>query len=304
MRIRALSVLLGASLVLAARAASAVAVDGRLEPDYGPALSTQTTQTNNGDQPYGQVATSFGSELDQAYGFISGGVLHLFLSGNLMYDPGTEFVGRWHPLDLFIDSAPGGQNQLLANNPAIETMYDANQMAGLTFDTGFGADYWLSCGTIYYHPLLRAYYATLPTGGGGTGVYLGYGPAGGPGTLSFGTNPDGILVTIDDRNNGGVSGGCGAASGAGVTTGVEWAIPLAAIGNPTGCVRVCAIVNSQDHSTIANQVLGPVPPGTCSLGAASAVNFASIAGDQFFTICPPATPARATSWGRLKTIYR
>jgi len=51
-------------------------------------------------------------------------------------------------------------------------------------------------------------------------------------------------------------------------------------------------------------VLGPLPPGTCDLGPASGVNFAAIAGDQYVTICPAATPARASSWGSLKTIYR
>jgi hypothetical protein len=304
MKCRPLAALLGVSLVLTTRVASAVTVDGHLEPDYGPALSTQTTQTNNGDSPFAQVMTASGSELDQAYGFIVGGVLHLFLSGNLMYVPGAELMGHWLPTDLFIDSGPGGQNRLSSDNPTIEPSYDLKQMAGLAFDAAFEADYWLSCGSTYFFTPLRAYFATLPTGGGGTGDYLGHAPTGGPGTLSGGTNPDGIEAALDNRNRGGVSGGCGAASGAGVTTGVEWAIPLAAIGNPTGCIKVCAIVCSQDHATIANQVLGPVPPGTCNLGATSAVNFASIAGDQFFMVCPPATPARVTSWGVLKTIYR
>lgn len=301
---RAPAALLAASLILSARAASAVTVDGRLEPDYGPALSTQTTQTNNGDSPFAQVTTAAGSELDQAYGFISGGVLYLFLSGNLMYEPGAELLGHWLPTDIFIDSTPGGQNRLRSDNPTIEFSYDLNQMAGLTFDAGFEADYWLSCGTTYFFPLLRAYYATLPAGGGAAGYYLGYAPAGGQGTLSGGTNPDGIEATVDDSNRGGVTAGCAAAAGAGVTTGIEWAIPLSAIGNPAGCIKVSAFVSGQVHSTIANQVLGPVPPGTCNLGASSTVNFASIAGDQFFTVCPPATPARTTSWGVLKSIYR
>jgi hypothetical protein len=304
MKTRALAAFLAASLVLPARSASAVTVDGRLEPDYGAALSIQTTQTGNGDSPFAQVMTAGGSELDQAYGFIAGGVLHVFLSGNLMYVPGAELMGHWLPTDLFIDSGPGGQNRLRSDNPAIEPSYDLNPMAGLTFDAAFEADYWLSCGSTYFFTPLRAYFATLPTGGGGTGYYLGYAPTGGPGTLSGGTNPDGIEAALDNSNRGGVTAGCAAASGAGVTTGIEWAIPLSAIGNPTGCVKVCAIVCSQDHSTIANQVLGPAPPGTCNLGAASAVNFANIAGDQFFTVCPPPTPARATSWGLLKTIYR
>jgi hypothetical protein len=47
------------------------------------------------------------------------------------------------------------------------------------------------------------------------GYFLGHGTAGGPGDLSGGTNPYGVMVTIDDRNCGGVTSGCQAASGAG-----------------------------------------------------------------------------------------
>ncbi len=300
----ALLLLLASAAVLVAPEARAITIDGKLDADYGPALSTQTTQTDYGDSPFAQVTTAAGSELDAAYGFISGGVLHLFLSGNLHYEPGAELMGIWAPTDLFIDATPGGQNQLRSDNPTIDFYYDLNQTAGLTFDAGFEADYWLSCGTVIAFPLLRAYYATLPTGGGGTGYYLGYAPAGSDGTLSGGTNPDGIRVTIDDSNRVGVTAGCGAASGAGVTTGIEWAIPLTAIGNPTGCVKVCAFVSNQIHASLSNQVLGPLPPGTCSLGPASAVNFANIAGNQFFTVCPAETPARPATWGRVKSIYR
>ena len=304
-RVPAPPLLAAALLALSARSASAVTVDGSLDAEYGSPLSTQTTQTGAGDNfGAGTVWGAFGSELDQAYGFVADGVLHLFFTGDLLYEPGAELAGRWHPLDLFIDSTPGGQNQLLSNNPVIVSYYyDANMMAGLTFDAGFEPDHWLSCGTVLFAPLLRAYYGALPTGGGGAGYYLGYSNPGGPGTLSGGTNPFGIEVAINDSNTGGVAAGCGAASGAGVTTGIEWAIPLAAIGNPTGCIKVCAFVNSEDHSSLMNQVLGPLPPGTCNLGAASAVNFANIPGPQYFSICPT-TPALRATWGSLKAIYR
>ena len=58
------------------------------------------------------------------------------------------------------------------------------------------------------------------------------------------------------------------------------------------------------NSQLFNQVLGPLPPGTCNLGAASGVNFANIAGNQFFEVCPAATPVMHSSWGALKSIYR
>ncbi len=136
-------------------------------------------------------------------------------------------------------------------------------------------------------------------------MFLGSGNnPGAPGTLSGGTNPFGIQATIDNSNTGGVPAGCLAGTGGGVGTGVELAIPLAAIGNPGDCLTVSAIAFNPATSTTNNQVLGPVPPGTCSLGAPSAVNLASIPGDQFFSFCPGATPVRRSTWGWVKAVYR
>jgi len=67
---------------------------------------------------------------------------------------------------------------------------------------------------------------------------------------------------------------------------------------------VCAFVNPIFDQAVANQVLGPVPPGTCNLGAPSGVNFADIAGNQYFTACSAVTPALRATWGRLKSTYR
>lgn len=134
-------------------------------------------------------------------------------------------------------------------------------------------------------------------------MYLGKGPAGGPGTLSGGTNPDGILATIDNHCTAGVTFGCGAGNGSGVTTGVEWEVPLAAIGNPQGCIGVCALIYSSANHGITNQVLGPVPAGTCPLGAPAGVDFSTIPGNQFFTVCPLAVATRSSTWGTLKLRY-
>jgi hypothetical protein len=291
--------------------ASATAVSGTLGPPYGPPLAEQTSQSDVGGvgDPYTQVNTSGGSQLDAAYGYVSNGTLYLFFTGNLTFWVQLEGgITHWLPLDVFIDCAPGGQQQLLANNPTIDpTAYDLKKMAGLTFDAGFTADYWLSLGgglSAFSWPYLQAYYASLPGVGGGSGAFLGATLPGAPGVLSGGSNPDGIQVTLDDSNHLGPGNGCGAPTPVAVTTGIEWAIPLAAIGNPTGCIRVCAFVASQDHSMISNQVMGPIPPGTCSLMAAAATDFSSVPGDQFFTICPASTPARHGTWGTLKAHYR
>ncbi len=306
---RAAPLLSLALLLLFAPAAVAVPVDGTLDGEYGAALATQTTQADVwGNANLGLVDFSNGSELDQAYGFIADGVLHLFFTGNLMAWYNPVEAGTIHDaLDVLIDSKSGGQNQLSASNPNVGADY-LNHMAGMTFDAGFDADYWLSCNGMSapgYGPyFMTAFFAELPAGGGGGGWYLGQGTAGGPGTLTGGTNPDNILVTINNINTAGVGPGCGAASGVGVTTGIEWAIPLAAIGSPMGCVRVSAFVINGWHDALPNQVLGPIPPESCALGAASLVNFANIAGGQLFTVCPGASPVRVTSWGAVKDIYR
>ena len=294
-----------ASIVAGFTLADAGGVDGTLDPAYGPALTIQSTQTTLKGGPSTRLDFCDGRELDGGYAYIAEGTLHLFLAGNMPFWWTLEGTTQWQPVDVFIDSKPGGQNRLLSNNPTIDFYYDLKTMAGLTFDPGFEADYWLCLGSNNFgYPRLYAYYAELPSGGGGSAAFLGNAMCGGPGTLSGGANPFGFQVTLDDSNHAGVSTGCNAASGAGVVTGVEWAIPLAAIGNPTGCIKACAFLSRADHAVVFNQVLGPLPPGTCDLGTSSAVDFAAIPGDQFFSICGGPVRAQPTSWGRLKASYR
>ena len=309
--------LAGALLILGlllpgAAQSAAITVDGTLDAAYGVALSTQTIGTQAwADANSGLVGPANGSELDEAYGLISDGTLHLFLAGNLICQGNPVDYGLFTSgLYLFIDSKAGGQNRMRADNADLDNGA-LNRMAGLTFDAGFDPDYWLGCrGTLanFYDPAslytLYAWQAELLTGGAGGGALLGTTGAGGPGVLSGGSNPGGILVTIDNRNTAGVAFTCNASSGAGVTTGVEWDLPLAAIGNPSGCVRVCAVVAGGSAYAFYNQVLGPLPAGSCGLGVPSGVDFNLYAGDQFFTVCAEDTPVRTSSWGRLKTLYR
>lgn len=88
-------------------------------------------------------------------------------------------------------------------------------------------------------------------------------------------------------------------------TGIEWAIPLAALGNPPGAIQACALIARPgvDAGQVSNQVLGPVPEGTCALGAANLVSFESVPGAQYFVI-DASVPAARKSWGSLKTLYR
>jgi hypothetical protein len=300
-----LAVSLFAVAVLLPAAAGAIPVDGRLDPSYA-LMSTQAIQTNGSDDTQGVMDFGTGSELDAAYAAVENGVLYLFFAGNLKDTVcGGQACTDFGILDVFIDSQPGGQNPLIS--PAAVGF--GFPYPGLAFDPGFAPDFWVQYsdyGGLDHVFGRQASYEALPTGGGGASYVLGSGSnAGAPGTLSGGTNPFGILATIDNRNTAGVGAGCGVASGAGVTSGMELAIPLAAIGNPTGCIKVTAFLGDpQTGQGILNQVLPPVPAGTCALGPPATVNFASIPGDQFMTICLGATPTRNPSWGALKTIYR
>ncbi len=281
------------AVVLLAPAAVAVPVDGVLDQEYGQARITQSIQTGLsagqiiGDNNRGELDFANGSELDAAHAYIADDMLHLFIAGNLAKVLNANQNGTIrHVLEIFLDAAPGGQNTLNGNGAG-------DVMNGLGFDPGFEADYRLQfegddngfSGPREWTARLQA----LPFNGGGTLVTLGRAPAGGPGTLIGGTNPHGIRATIDNRNVGGVTLGCADAIGDGVTRGIEWEIPLAAIGNPGGCIRITAMVRS--GSSLSNQVLAPLPIGTCPPGQPQFMNFATHAGDQFFTVCPGTTGA-------------
>jgi len=294
--------LLVSSLCLAAFAGTAAAVnDGFLEPAYGPAKVVQNTQTQFGDANIGHQYWANGSELDNAYAYISGGVLYLFFGGNL--------ESNYNKLEIFIDAVGGGQNRLRGDNPNVDfnglnRMGDDGSGNGLTFDAGFSADYYITVtggdvgGGTYG---MFANYAELLSGGGGAGYYLGTNPGGTPGPMTGGTNPNNIEITLDNRNPGGVDGGCGLGNGAGVGSGIELAIPLAALGG-ANCVSISAFINGGGHDFLANQVLGGVQQ--CNLGEPRNVNFANIAGNQYFNVCDSSTPTRTATWGQLKTSYR
>jgi hypothetical protein len=104
----------------------------------------------------------------------------------------------------------------------------------------------------------------------------------------------GIRIAINNSNTLGVVGGTGASSGAGVTTGVEIAIPLSQLGNPAGPIRIAGFINGGGHDFLSNQVIGSLPADTGNLGEPRLVDFSLIDGDQFVEV-PAALPACTTS---------
>lgn len=147
----------GMLVALAAITAQA-AVDGTVVGDesfYGAALSTQDTRTNFGDasNPDALLAGG-GSEINQVFGTVSGGRLHVLITGNL--------EDNFNKLDIFIDSSSstgvssidgsalpgafdsfccGGLEPPQGGNTAGEGALQ--RLDGMVFDTGFTADYGL-----------------------------------------------------------------------------------------------------------------------------------------------------------------
>lgn len=276
---------------LAACAATSVfgqiAVDGTADAAYGPAVSVQGIGTGFGDSNLGQQLFANGSELDQLYARVYAGKLYVVFAGNL--------ESNFNKFELFIDSISGGQNRLRNDNSGVSfggllRMGDDGSGNGLTFDSGFDADFWLSLtggdvGGGTYGAFVDG--ATLLTAGGGQGEFLG-GVNLVDGSLSGGTNYLGASANINNINTAGVDGSNGgASSGAGVTTGLEMCIPLSSLGNPTGFLKVMGFVNGGGHDFASNQFMPALPTGTSNPGEPRAINLSTLSGDQFATVVVP-----------------
>lgn len=115
------------------------------EAFYGAALSTQNTRTQFGDASNPDaILAGGGSEIDQIFAKVSGGRLHVLVTGNL--------EDNFNKLNVFIDSKAGGSNVVSSTMQAgvdsfccggIGQTGAFQRMSGLTFDTGFDADYLL-----------------------------------------------------------------------------------------------------------------------------------------------------------------
>jgi hypothetical protein len=282
----------------------AVTIDGSVETNhYGcaPLVAQTIGVASFGDNIDTNVDTANGSELDGGFGVIENGVLYLVLSGNLASD--------FTKLEIFFETGPGGQNTLTNVNPDVDFnglnrmgpngngAYTNSPSPGLTFDADFAPNYWIgvTCGGAPFS--VFANYAQLwPGGGGSNGFYLGSTVGSTNGTLFGGTNPFGIQAAINNANIAGVvADGCfddpSLFLQESVRTGIELGIPLAAIGSPTGAVKICAFVNGQGHDFVENQVLGPIWDGTglfCqpTLGEPSLVNFSALPGQHYFVVGP------------------
>jgi hypothetical protein len=268
-------------------------LDGTRDASYD-LRTVQTVETQFGD-----ANPNSGSELDGAWAQIDDGTLYLMLTGNL--------ENNFNKLNIFIDSVAGGQNQLQnadgsgGNNPTNDGW--AGKYAGFTFDAGFEADYMLIMRNGNFGgDRFDMDYAVI---GGGAGAFETASMVFGPSLTGSNANAlplAGIGVAHDRSNTGGVVGGTGAANqaaAAAVTTGIELAIPLSALGNPDPRdIKISAMISGSNHDYLSNQFLGGLTPPQGNLGGDGAGNFNGTVGqinlnsavyglgDQFFTVVP------------------
>lgn len=271
-----------------------VVVDGTREAAYPPPIESQTCTTGFGDSTDALCDRSDGgSELCNIHALVANGVLYIFVGGNL--------ESNFNKFDLFIDAKQGGQNALRTDNADID-FNGLNRMGGnpgMTFDTCFTADFFLTV-TNGGDPLaMYANVAQLLTLGGGAGQYLGQGvPCATP---IIGKS--GVIVAMNNSNALGVGGDGGSTKGAAaVETGIEIAIPLTLLGYDSAIqqnIRFVAFINSSDHSYASNQFMAPLAAGSGNLGEPRNINFANVVGNQYAMLvvdpneptCPPTPPA-------------
>ncbi|MDO7875835.1 choice-of-anchor D domain-containing protein [Hymenobacter sp. ASUV-10] len=278
---------LSAAALVAAMGCASVAqaqtIDGTRDASYPAALAVQTVNTSFGNNTNGNVASAGGSELDNIHAYISGSDLVIFIGGNL--------ETNYNKLDLFFDSKGGGQNQLTGNTNFL------GAMNGLTFDAGFTADYALSVTAgmaTATTASVFANYGILPTGGGSNNAdYINTGgtAAGLVQPLDFaaGGSSGSGTVALNNSNTAGVDGNSGTAAtgnpGA-VSTGIEYRIPLSALGTSVngGDIKIIAFINNDGRNYLSNQVLAGLPVGTGNLANVGSVNFNNQAGNQYVTV--------------------
>ena len=223
---------------------------------YGSPLAVQTINTGFGASTGASGGDDYnGSELDAAYGTVSGGDLYLFLTGDVQ--GGTS----QNSLQIFIGGGGStvGQSTLNTTGTALGNMSGSilgfNATLGLTFND--------------YNGTLYADAVNLQSSGGG---YVG-GDAltGGVGSAAISGNGYSFQVAFNNTLVSTMTNGTGTAfsNGALSKTGLELAIPLTELGTISGNIDVLADINNGGLSYLSNQFLPGMPVGTGNLGTAT-----------------------------------
>lgn len=236
-----------------------------------PLVGVQQNPTQFGNSS-GTQNSNGGSELNAIWGTISGGTLHLLMTGNLE----ANFNKMW----IFLDHGVGGTNQLIGGY-SDGGFNEINNMTGLRFDTGFNPSRGIR----------------VEVGGGFLGVRgftldgaAGYDifTSGGPGSLPLSNagGVNGVTFGWDNANTLGVDN-VDASGALTATTGWHFAIDMATyFGAVTSEVRALAFITSGDAGFASNQFLGSLPVGFGNLGNLGNTDLSQFAGDQFVRIVP------------------
>ena len=261
--------------------AAGIVVDGTLDSAYGAPLAVQTNNTGFGDA----TGAGDGSELDAAYGNISGGNLYLFFAGNL------EFGGNYNHLNIFIADGRSGQTTLNAGGSLAP-------MNGTQFSPGFSATYALDIngdgGATYFN------YNDLTQPSGPTHYYGNIAPNNGAANnVANGALVSPLTASFNNTNAAGVNGSQGSAAdtaaATAVSTGLEIEIPLSVLGSPTGAINVLADINGGGNNYLSNQFLPGLPVNSSNPGGTT-FNDSAVAG-QYFTVAAAVASGTANVLG-------
>jgi hypothetical protein len=223
-------------------------VDGRNIPSkYGAPLASQTNYTGFGDRV--SLDQTSGSELNQLFIKCVNGVLYLAVTGNL---EGRPFSNSIH---FYIDTGRNPNNTFTLTTGCINCSVQG--MSGVVFD--HKPDYVLSVSHFDDGQGNDNIYIDLHDVVNNQSTYLGAVAVG----AGEGTVDQGVKAGFDNSNLQGVtSDPNNIGNPATATTGLEVAIPLSALGNPQGEIKILALLTggadlgNECHGTyLSNQSL-------------------------------------------------
>jgi len=286
------TILIASSIVASAALASYGQITGDLGSSaisYGSALAYQSINTGFGNAAGGNDSAG-GSELDAAYGQISGGNLYLFLAGN--------FENNGNHVNVFVDGGAPGQATL--NVPATGTLQNMNgsqfSLAGggeQAFQATWAFDMNDYAGTLYNEEYTYGGPGVL------TGGYVGAVPETSVGIAPMslpagGGNPAYTMLALNNNHASAMGAAGGAFTGPFATTGLELQIPLAVMGYTGGDIYVLADVNGGGDGYLSNQFLPELPVGSGNVGTPG-FNFASTPSEYFIVVPEPSSIALVIS---------
>ncbi len=312
-----------ASLALTPAIASAQpVVDGTLDEGVYTELFIQNTHTQFGNSTDPDPRTSQGgSEIDGIYATVADGMLFMMFTGNLENNFNkleVFFDGIEGGLNTLTDTTSLPEIDGFVDGDANNGIGALQRMEGLSFDDGFFADHllvftngtettdfaegWIH--TVHYGEVKPDGVAHAlgghpdPAVVGGTLIDKNSADPGTDPLDQFFIDRDtenaiDLKASVDNSNTGGVVFRGEAPflttpeemeEAAAVTTGIEFGIPLEALGNPTGDIKVSAFINGGGHDFLSNQVSGGFELDTGNLASPSTVDFAQIPGDQFVVV--------------------